>query len=545
MRHLIAALLLIAAATSASAQQSAWYEVESLNEALGPPPQSIDRTTPRGTMESFFDAARRGDWSSAAHLLDLTLLSPDEVANAPAYARDLYMVIDRKVVVDWRGLLDRPDALDARATSESAVAGMPRRSILLWTLDVDGQPIAIRLNRVQPEGEEAVWVFARQSVANIPLLAERFQPSALERMLPDTLREKTIFNLYRWELILFPLVIGLSLLMGFVIHRALSWLSHRTESTLSGKIIKAIRSPVILASLTTVIAIFTEYLFVFSGRIETVLSPLLALGFVSAVLTLIVNIVDAILDRLVPMNSASLSEFDEAYDDRRRIATMVAAGRRVALVVVAIVGFGIVLAAADLFRTFGFSLLASAGVLTLVLGYAARNMLSNIMSSVQIALNQSARIGDKILFRDHLCTVERINFTFVQLRIWTGERLIVPVSEFVSEPFENWALKDPAMIRKVTLKLAHGVDLAPLREAYEDVLDSIEGDIGADEDRGVKVVGHDVFGQDVLFKVPCANANTAWDLECEVREKMIIAASKLEKTSKQKIFPEASAAEAA
>ncbi|MDU8945165.1 hypothetical protein [Ovoidimarina sediminis] len=168
----IAALLLIPAVLAApgpvhaqSSDDSVAYQVETLNSGLPEPPDWIDRSTPRATMQSLITAERTGMWAEAAHLMNLNGLPPGLQAEIGAeLASKLTTVIRRKTVVDWTDLLDRPDALDARASDRSATAEMARKSILLWTLDLGDYPAALRLNRLQPENGAPVWVFpVRQS----------------------------------------------------------------------------------------------------------------------------------------------------------------------------------------------------------------------------------------------------------------------------------------------------------------------------------------------------------------------------------------------
>lgn len=212
------------------------------------------------------------------------------------------------------------------------------------------------------------------------------------------------------------------------------------------------------------------------------------------------------------------------------------------IVVIVIGGAGIVLTEADVAHTFGFSLLASAGALTLILGYAAREVLSNIMSSMQIALNQSARIGDKVVYNGQICNVERINFTYVLLRVWTGVRLVVPVNEFVSETFENWTIKEPQMTRLIEIRVAHGADASVLRDAFSEVIEKVEQEqLGDADSHEVLVTSQDVFGQIVTFCVSCVNPNTSWELSCDVRERLISRMQKLEQSG-DTVFPDANPA---
>jgi small-conductance mechanosensitive channel len=148
-------------------------------------------------------------------------------------------------------------------------------------------------------------------------------------------------------------------------------------------------------------------------------------------------------------------------------------------------------------RTQGFSLLASAGVLTLIFGFAARrHVLGNIVASLQIALNKSARIGDRVYFEDQWCTVERIYFTYVQLMRWDSVRLIVPVSEFLGDTFINLTKEETSMIRTVVLTLSNDFDISRLRRDFFDLLrdrdDIVEKDAAA-----VRVVSQDAIGQEV------------------------------------------------
>lgn len=191
-------------------------------------------------------------------------------------------------------------------------------------------------------------------------------------------------------------------------------------------------------------------------------------------------------------------------------------------------------------------MLGTAGALTLVLGFAARQVLGNIMASLQIALNQSAQIGDRIVYNDYLCHVERINFTFVQLRDWDGTRLVVPVEEFANTPFENWSMKEPEMLRIIKLKCAHHADVEALREAFEKVIEDLDSaQLGDLEAAKVRVAGQDVFGKDVWFALPCADPSTSWDVACLAREQLIERAQKIAETKDITMFPDVKPAEAA
>lgn len=547
----LALVFLVAMSLGPATAQDATFETSVLNPGLGTPPDRINRETPRATMASFLRAAEDEDWEAAAHLLDLGELPVDRQAElGPRLAHQLYDVIDRKVVLDWSTLLDRPDALQSQGGDTEAMAGSPRRSLLLRDLPMDPVPAEIRLNRVQPDGaDQPLWVFPAETVRDVPALHADYGPSRFELSLPPSMREKTLGGLMRWEWIGLPILIAAAVLLSWIVHRTLKVLRHHARGQIATGILAASSKPLIIASVTALVWWVTGNIFVFSGRIDVFVTPAIATGVVTALLLFIVGSVEALLNGLVaPGEDVDLTAAEQA--EARILATRLNAARRVLVVVVFLIGAGVVLSSADLAANLGLSLLTSAGALTIVLGFAARNVLGNIMASLQIALNQSARVGDRVVYKGELCHVERINMTFVQLRNWDSTRLIVPVEEFASETFSNWTLQDPAMLRVLKLKLDPRADIDMLRRTFKEVLNhvatlEIGQNLGDLDDSSVSVADQDIFGILVWFSIPCRDPNTSWEVACAVRERLLAEAARIERETGNPVFPSPVAAGAA
>ena len=525
-----------------AAQPSPYFEVDALNEGLGPTLVELDRDTPQGTVESLLDAAEAEDWERAAHLLNLAEFAPErQPLLGPITAEKLHEVLERKVIISWSQLLDRPDALDARATSSSAVGGQVRRSILLGVLDAGDRTVPIRLNRVKPGDGDPVWVFSRQTVENADALYALYGPSALELALPRALRREAVWGLMWWEVIGLPLTVALAVWSGIVTFRLTRWGARRAQGTWREIIWRSLRWPATLAAVTSVLWAATR-VFTFSGPIDAVLAPLVVLGYALAVVVFAVRALDAVLERLVTFEPMELSSPGEA--ERRSWATSVSAIRRVILLIFVLVGLGLVLSSIGLFRTFGFSLLASAGALTIVLGFAARQVLGNILASLQIMLNRSARIGDQILYDGKWCTVERIHFTYVQLKVWTGVRIVVPVETFITDAFENWTHTDPQMTNTIHLKLAGTADVAAMRERFEELVRG-EAEVVDPAAAAVLVTEQDALGQTVRFQFPSPDPTTGWYMECRIREALIAHAAALDAQGERATLPEGAASDVA
>ena len=118
-------------------------------------------------------------------------------------------------------------------------------------------------------------------------------------------------------------------------------------------------------------------------------------------------------------------------------------------------------------RHLGASLLASAGVIGLVGGLAARPVFSNLIAGLQLALAQPIRIDDVLVVKDQCGHVEEITGTYVVLKLWDERRMIVPLQWFIENPFENWTRRTSQIMGTVELWTDFGMPLAPLRAELE------------------------------------------------------------------------------
>lgn len=532
MRHvltrLLVALTLVLASFTAAAQDAV-FEVESLNDGLPGSRAELDLETPQSSMEAFLEAAAAKDWQTAAQVLDLRDIDRAEQASlGPELAQQLSVILDRKVVLSWPSLIERPDGLDESASEKSPLAGQPRKSLLLGLLDLDDRSVAVRLNRLKPGDEPAVWMFSRQTVSNIPALYAEHGPTRFEEALPGWLRAEALFDLRLWELVALPVMVLMAAAAAYATWKALGWLRSRRPDSIGAALVYALRLPATLIALALTVQAMTDRIFVVSSVVDATLEPILTLIWVAALMILMVNAIDRVLDLLTPEEVSDLTDPENAAHRSR--VTALSAARRIVIVLAVIAGTGLVFASANIFRLLGFSLLAGAGALTLVLGFAAREVLGNILASLQIALNRSARVGDQLVYEGELVYVERIHFTFVQLRVWDHTRLIVPVLKFVSEEFFNRNLVEPGMIRNVKLKLSNRIDMDRLRERFDDYIrtrDAIQIE-ERENDTKALIVDQDEHGILVRFTISVPDPQQGWDEEVALREAMIKAAQEME-----------------
>ncbi|RYH02817.1 mechanosensitive ion channel family protein [Salipiger sp. IMCC34102] len=519
----------------AAVAQDATFSVPELNAGLDDPGPMVDRRTPQSTVESFLDLTDDGDYDRAAHLLNLNAIPQEaQATTGPILARNLASVIERKVVIDWGDLLERPDALET--TGDGPVAGSPRQSLRLGMLDLGDRAVAVRLNRVQPENGDAVWVFSRETVENIPALFEEYGPSKLEQHLPDPLRAEAFWGLQWWEVIGLPVIALIAIGIAAVVWRGLDAIARNQPSDIVSNLIRATRLPMTLYILAITLSLMTSQIFIVSGVVDQVTSPLIVILYVVALMILLISVIDALLDRLFSRYSVDELASPEHGEERAR-ATTVAALRRIAVVAAVVIGAAVVLTSAQVFSGVGTSLLAGAGGLALIFGFAAREVLGNILASMQISLNRSAKVGDQLIYEGHLCTVERIHFSFVQLKVWDDTRLIVPVSKFISDSFINRSTETYGMIRHTVLTFAPGIDVSRLREHFKEWAgqdDRIDGD---ESETKCMVTGQSEAGIKVRFAAHVTDPTEGWGVECDIREEMLRYAVELGTEDEREYIP--------
>ena len=170
-------------------------------------------------------------------------------------------------------------------------------------------------------------------------------------------------------------------------------------------------------------------------------------------------------------------------------------------------------------REFGISLFASAGVAGIVLGFAARPMLENLIAGIQIAVTQPIRIDDTVVVEGERGQVEELNSTYIAIRLWDRRRLILPLNYFLEKPFENWTHKSGSLVGTVTVHLDYTVPVEKLRARLDAILS--ESELWDRDVATLQVTDATPDTLEISIYVSAANASAIWDLRCEVREKLL------------------------
>jgi len=193
--------------------------------------------------------------------------------------------------------------------------------------------------------------------------------------------------------------------------------------------------------------------------------------------------------------------------------------QRVANVLIIMVAFSWAMMTFEPVRQYGVSLLASAGAAGIVAGLALQPVLKNIFAGIQLAITQPIRIDDALLVEGEWGKVEEITSTYVVVKIWDWRRLVLPLSYFIENPFQNWTRETASLIGTVTIFLDFTIPVAKLREKAQEIAKASplwDGDVFA-----VQVVDFHEATMEIRILVSARNSPDAFDLRCEVRENLI------------------------
>jgi hypothetical protein len=156
----------------------------------------------------------------------------------------------------------------------------------------------------------------------------------------------------------------------------------------------------------------------------------------------------------------------------RKFVTQARVLRRTVNIVVGILTVGAVLQTFESVQRYGVSLFASAGAAGLILGLAARPVLANLIAGIQIALTQPIRIDDVVIVEGEWGWIEEIFATYVVVRLWDLRRMIVPLSHFIEQPFQNWTRESASIIGAVYWHLDYTVPVAKVRAKLAEIVEA-------------------------------------------------------------------------
>jgi small-conductance mechanosensitive channel len=243
----------------------------------------------------------------------------------------------------------------------------------------------------------------------------------------------------------------------------------------------------------------------------------LAIALIMGLTWLAVQVMYALTDIVLLRLNRALGTPDNRR--ARRARTQLVMLRRVIAVVAVVIAVGAVLLTFTRVRALGASMLASAGIAGAIAGVAARPTLGNLIAGLQIAFSDMLRMDDVVVVQEEWGRVDDITLTYVVVRTWDERRLIIPTSYFVDNPFQNWTRHEARVIGTVFVTLDFSVPVSEVRAQVQRILEA--SPLWDHRDWVVQVTEITPQGVELRMLMSAADAPSAWDLRCEVREELL------------------------
>ncbi|MFI7599638.1 mechanosensitive ion channel family protein [Actinoplanes sp. NPDC049681] len=203
----------------------------------------------------------------------------------------------------------------------------------------------------------------------------------------------------------------------------------------------------------------------------------------------------------------------------RRLKTQVQMLRRVTVAAIVVLTLGVVLMTFPGVRALGASVLASAGIVSVIAALAAQSTLGNVFAGLQLAFSDAVRIDDVVVVEGEWGRIEDITLTYVAVQIWDDRRLILPTSYFTTKPFQNWTRTGSAVLGTAEIDVDWSAPVEPLRAELRKVCEGTELWDG----RVCVLQVTDAVGGMIRLRalVSAHDAGALWDLRCLVRERLV------------------------
>ncbi len=240
-----------------------------------------------------------------------------------------------------------------------------------------------------------------------------------------------------------------------------------------------------------------------------------AIGIIIAVMWLAAKLADI-------LNDIIIARFDITNADNlraRKVYTQLKVLKRIIIIIVCFIGIASILMTFERVRQLGAGLMASAGVIGIIVGVAAQKTLHTFITGIQIAMTQPIRIDDVVIVENEWGRIEEITLTYVVVKIWDQRRLIVPITYFIDQPFQNWTRVTADILGTVFIYADYTIPVPQVRDKLKEIAE--QSPLWDKKVCVLQVTNATEKTVELRALVSAANASAAWELRCYVREKLI------------------------
>ncbi len=331
------------------------------------------------------------------------------------------------------------------------------------------------------------------------------------KQISDTF-SKNILNL----LILIGVIVG-ALVLSFILFKLVSIFVKRLSGSSYTLINKHLSIPFRLLLVVMSITFTLQFTY-FDNLNNAVLSKLVFISLLISISYFLVKVSEFIRDVIYEKFSGdTVNNLAE-----RKVKTQVEFLQKASSMFIILIAISIGLMSFSQVRQLGTSILASAGIAGIIVGFAAQKSLSNLLAGLQIAFTQPIRIDDAVIVEGEFGRIEEITLSYVVINLWDSRRLIVPISYFLEKPFQNWTRTSADLLGSVFINVDFNLPIDTLREQLREILkEPTAAKLWDGRVSNVQVTDLTDTSMQIRILISARNSGNAFDLRCIIREKIV------------------------
>jgi len=185
---------------------------------------------------------------------------------------------------------------------------------------------------------------------------------------------------------------------------------------------------------------------------------------ISALITMVVAIVVAlVVDRFVIARAGHVAGRMTEVRVSRAAQTRLRLIRRLVFVVILLIGVALALSNFTKIQRLAAGILASSAVLGLVIGFAARQTIANMVAGILIAVTQPIRIGDTVTIEGETGRVDDLTLSYTYIDPGDGRLVVVPNEKVAGGVLFNHSTGDRTAPATVSVWVPPAVNLHEAR----------------------------------------------------------------------------------
>lgn len=314
---------------------------------------------------------------------------------------------------------------------------------------------------------------------------------------------------------LFLLSLAIIFLLYRIFIKLLKKRTQKTESKIDDFVIDLLRVPLLWLSFWTLFKIFSSYSFLSGMPFYSSLSQINNILLILSIGWICIKIIKIIFYYL--QNKLDLNVIDNL--NARRNLTKMKIFEGIIVTIFSVIIIAICLMTFDKVKTIGISLLTSAGIAGIIIGFSAQKSIAAFIAGIQIAITQPIRLDDVVIVEGEWGRIEEITLTFVVVKIWDERRLVVPVNYFLEKPFENWTHSTSSILGTVFLYVDYKFPVDALRKQLMLLVE--ENPLWDKRVANIQVTDTKEMYKELRVLVSSTDASRSWDIRVEIREKLI------------------------